>query len=101
MPTASELLRTVRYRHGLTQSQLAARARTSRGAISRIERGVVSPGVATLARFLDLMGEELLLDAKRIDYGHDLAQLRRNLALSPQERIEQGVARSNFILRSQ
>lgn len=47
------------------------------------------------------MGEELLLDAKRIDYGHDLAQLRRNLALSPQERIEQGVARSNFILRSQ
>src|SRR6266508_2466889 len=62
--TAGELLRTVRRRHGLSQAQLAARARTSQAAISRIERGLVSPSIATLATLLDLMGEELVLDAE-------------------------------------
>jgi transcriptional regulator with XRE-family HTH domain len=67
--TAGELLRTVRRRHGLSQAQLAARARTSQAAISRIERGQVSPSVATLTTLLDLIGEELALDATPIDYG--------------------------------
>jgi transcriptional regulator with XRE-family HTH domain len=62
-----ELLREVRRRHGLTQRQLAARARTSQAAISRIERDVVSPSVSTLATLLDLMGEELVLGAQPID----------------------------------
>jgi transcriptional regulator with XRE-family HTH domain len=67
-------------RHGLTQSQLAARARTSQAAISRIERGLVSPSISTLARLLDLMGERLVLDAEQIDYGHDRALRQQNLA---------------------
>jgi transcriptional regulator with XRE-family HTH domain len=69
--TPGELLREARGRHGLTQAQLAARARTSQAAISRIERDVVSPSVATLAQLLDLMGDELVLGAEPIDYGHD------------------------------
>ena len=76
--TAGELLRTVRRRHGLSQAQLAARGRTSQAAISRIERGQVSPSVATLARLLDLMGEELTLDATPIDYGHDRTLFAQN-----------------------
>ena len=68
---AAILLRDVRRRHGLTQRQLAARARTSQAAISRIERGLVSPSIETLARLLELMGEELRLDAGPIDGGHD------------------------------
>ena len=51
--TAAELLRDARRRHGLTQRQLAARARTSQAAISRIERGLVSPTVGTLAPVVD------------------------------------------------
>src|SRR5436305_11171495 len=82
------LLAEVRRRHGLTQAQLAARARTSQAAISRIERGLVSPSVATLATLLDLMGEELVLDARSIDYGHDRTLLRQNLRHSPEERID-------------
>ena len=66
--TAAQLLRETRRRHGVTQAQLAARARTSQAAISRIERGLVSPTVDTLATLLDLMGEELSLDAQPIDY---------------------------------
>jgi transcriptional regulator with XRE-family HTH domain len=73
---AGELLREVRSRHGLTQRQLAARGRTSQAAISRIERGLVSPSVDTLAALLDLMGEELELTARRIDDGRARVQLR-------------------------
>jgi transcriptional regulator with XRE-family HTH domain len=68
---AGELLRDARRRHRVTQKQLAARARTSQAAISRIERGLVSPSVETLAKLLDLLGEELELGAKPLDYGHD------------------------------
>lgn len=86
--TSAELLRTVRRRHGLTQKQLAARARTSQAAISRIERGLVSPSVDMLANLVDLMGEELQLTAEPIDYGHDEAMLRQNLEQLPEQRIE-------------
>jgi transcriptional regulator with XRE-family HTH domain len=83
-----QLLRDVRRRHGLSQRQLAARARTSQAAISRIERDLVSPSVSTLATLLDLMGEELGLAATAIDYGHDVTLLDINLRFTPEERIE-------------
>ena len=85
--TAGELLRTVRRRHGLTQRQLADRARTSQAAISRLERGTVSPTVDTLHTLLDLMGEELDLDAAPIDYGHDRTLHANNLRLRVEDRI--------------
>jgi transcriptional regulator with XRE-family HTH domain len=72
----------------LSQRQLAARARTSQAAISRIERDLVSPSVATLASLLDLMGEELELSARRIDYGIDVTLLDQNLPYTPEQRIE-------------
>jgi transcriptional regulator with XRE-family HTH domain len=97
--SAAELLRDVRRRHGLSQAQLAARARTSQAAISRIERGLVSPSVATLASLLDLMGEELHLAAEPIDYGHDLSLNRLNMALTPEERIARQAAWSNGVYR--
>src|SRR5947199_10150267 len=83
--TAGELLRDVRRRHGLTQKQLAARARTSQAAISRIERDQVSPSIDTLASLVDLMGEELELGAQAVDSGHDPTLFR--LQLTPEERI--------------
>jgi transcriptional regulator with XRE-family HTH domain len=94
---AGELLRSVRQRHGLTQAQLAARARTSQAAISRIERGLVSPSVATLAELLDLMGEELTLDAQPIDYGIDKTLIQENLKRTPEERLDFMVSFSNFV----
>ncbi len=90
--TTGELLRETRRRHGLTQGQLAARARTSQAAISRIERDLVSPSVETLRTLLDLMGEELVLDARAIDYGHDRTLFALNLGVSPEERIERQAA---------
>ena len=92
-----QLLRETRRRHGLTQEQLAARARTSQAAISRIERGLVSPSVDTLAELLDLMGEELKLDVEPIDYGHDVTLLQQNLGLTVTQRIQKQAAWANTI----
>ncbi|MGH3023428.1 MAG: helix-turn-helix domain-containing protein [Gaiellaceae bacterium] len=86
--TPGRLLREARRRHGVTQEQLAARARTSQAAVSRIERGLVSPSVSTLATLLDLLGEELELSATPIDYGHDRTLTEVNLRFTPEERIE-------------
>ena len=93
--TAGELLKETRGRHGLTQAQLARRARTSQAAISRIERDLVSPSVATLTTLLELMGEELELGARRIDYGHDRTLIQQNLTFTPEERIRRQAAWSN------
>jgi transcriptional regulator with XRE-family HTH domain len=86
--TAGQALRDVRRRHGLTQRQLAARARTSQAAISRIERDLVSPSVDTLSTLVDLMGERLELVSEPIDYGHDPTLIRSNLEHDPEQRIE-------------
>ena len=85
--TAGELLRQVRRRHGLTQQQLAARAHTSQAQISRIERDLVSPTVATLAGLLYLMNEELDLTPRPVDWGHDMSLNADNLRYTPEERI--------------
>jgi transcriptional regulator with XRE-family HTH domain len=98
--TPGELLRATRRRHGLTQRQLAARARTSQAAISRVERDLVSPSVATLASWLDLMGEELRIDAEPIDYGHDRTLNAKTLAMTVDERIDHGTSFANFVLRN-
>jgi transcriptional regulator with XRE-family HTH domain len=98
--TAGELLKQTRSHHGLTQAQLARRARTSQAAISRIERDLVSPSVTTLATLLDLMGEELTLATRPIDYGHDRTLIRQNLKRSVSERIDHGTSLANFVLRN-
>ena len=84
-------MREARRRHGLTQRQLAARARTSQAAISRIERGLVSPSVDTLAGLLWLMNERLVLGAEPVDWGHDATLNQSNLAVPPEERLRRGV----------
>ncbi len=87
--SAGELLRETRLRHGLTQTELAIRARTSQAAVSRIEREVVSPSVSTLAELLRLMNEELVLAAREVDVSHhDLERIRENLELDVATRIE-------------
>lgn len=97
--TAGELLRDARRRHGLTQRQLAIRARTSQAAISRLERGVVSPTVETLGELLWMMNEELVLGAERVDWGHDATLNTLNLAFTPQQRIERQASWSRGVRR--
>ena len=58
------MLREASRRQGVSQRELAVRARTSQDAISRIERGVESPTLDRLAHLLTLLGERLVLDSE-------------------------------------
>src|SRR5574337_1246872 len=89
---AGELLHDTRKRHGLTQRQLAMRARTSQAAISRIERGLVSPSVDTLAELLWLMNEQLVIGAEPVDWGFDTTLNTPKLELDPETRMRQQAA---------
>jgi transcriptional regulator with XRE-family HTH domain len=97
--TPGQLLRDARRRHGLTQRQLASRARTSQAAISRIERDLVSPSVDTLAELLWLMNERLDLAAEPVNWGHDATLNEGNLALSPEARIRRQASWSRGMKR--
>lgn len=100
MTTPGELLREARRRHGVSQKQLAMRASTTQSAISRIERDRVSPSVVTLRELLYLLGEDLELGASRRDFGIDATLNAKNLALTPAERIRQGLAFAEFVRRN-
>lgn len=48
----AELLRGLRFAHGLTQEEVAARSGVSRAQLSRYERGTLEPSVGTMRRVL-------------------------------------------------
>jgi predicted nucleotidyltransferase/DNA-binding XRE family transcriptional regulator len=58
---AAALLATVRREAGLSQAELARRAKTSQAMVARYETGAASPTVRTLARLLRAAGRELVL----------------------------------------
>ena len=96
----SELLRDARKRHGISQQSLARRAGTTQSAISRIERGGVSPTVETLSELLGLLGEDLVLGAEPTNSGIDRSLIRERLALTPSERMDYGIAMANRIIEN-
>ncbi len=84
----AELIRSTRERLGLSQRRLALRAGTTQAAISRIERGLVSPTYTTLRELLLAMGEEPVLSARRLPIDWDPAHMASTLARTPEERLE-------------
>lgn len=82
------LIRERRLAHGLTQAQLALRAGTTQTALSRLERGEVSPTFATVERILFVMGETAALDVTRLEGDHDDAHLAGLLRRTPSQRLE-------------
>src|ERR1044072_7935945 len=91
------LLRETRVRHGLSQQRLARRAGTAQSTISRIEQDRSSPTVQTLAELLHLMGEELVLTVERRETGVDPTLYRANLELTPEQRVQKGLAFADFV----
>jgi len=86
---AAALLSRARATAGLTQRELAKRARTSQSVIARIERGQASPSLDTLARLLAAAGFELRaeLEPTSAAMSHMLDDVERILALTPEERL--------------
>lgn len=88
----AELLKQARRRHRLSQRTLALRAGTDQAAISRIERGQVSPSIETVERLLAAMGEELELAATPMEREYDPLHLRAALQRTPAERLRLAIS---------
>jgi transcriptional regulator with XRE-family HTH domain len=96
---AGTLLRRARTLAGITQRELAQRARTSQSVIARVESGQTSPSVVTLDRLLAAAGFELRreLSLKPVVRSHMLDDCARILRLSPEERLREVGNVSRFL----
>ena len=84
---AGRFVTALRERHALSQQQLAYRAGSNQQAISRIERGVVSPTVEMLERLATCCGEELVLDTRATFFPFDEVQLAEHAELPIEQRL--------------
>lgn len=86
------LIRDRRRANGLTQAQLALRAGSTQAAISRLERGELSPTIDTVERLLAVMGEQAEVVVRRSELDCDPKRLRALRTRSPAERLAQAIA---------
>jgi predicted transcriptional regulator len=84
---APRMLKDARRRAGLTQADLARRLGVSQAAVAKLERHGVNPTIETLDRALWATGHRLTLDATARRSGVDESLIRRQLELTPAERI--------------
>ena len=86
---AASLLREARTRAGLTQRDLANRARTAQSVVARIERRQSDPSWETLTRLLAAAGFDLRseLVLRSTPGSHMLQDVARILNLTPEERL--------------
>ncbi len=95
---AAELLSSARKRSGMSQRELARRARTAQSVVARIELSETSPSWDTLNRLLKAAGFRLAAAVRRIavDPGI-LDDVPRILRLTPEERLREVGQVSRFI----
>jgi transcriptional regulator with XRE-family HTH domain len=94
--TPGELVLDLRKRHGLSQRELAYRAGTSQSAIARIELGDEDVTWTRLRSILAAMGEEPVLERRRLPSRYEVADLLRERAMPPAERLAAGLALNRF-----
>ena len=96
--TAGNLLSSARQRSGMSQRELARRARTAQSVVARIELSDTSPSWETLTRLLKAAGFELAATLRRITVDPAmLDDVPRILALTPEERLREVGQVSRFI----
>jgi transcriptional regulator with XRE-family HTH domain len=94
---ASALLADARARAGLSQRELARKAKTAQSVVARIELGETSPSWATLSRLLAAAGFTLTtaLKRRRVD-PQELDDVPRILRLTPEQRLLEVARASAF-----
>lgn len=86
------LIRETRKRHGLSQQSLARRVGTRQSAVSRLERGEVSPTVETLELMLNAMGERLEIGGAPLERDYDPLHRKAQAERTPEERLALAVS---------
>lgn len=81
------MIREMRLTLGLSQRELARRARTSQSAIARYENGVATPSLGTLQRLAVACGHQLKIDLEAAADPHDVQLAQSLLGLTPLERL--------------
>jgi transcriptional regulator with XRE-family HTH domain len=98
MDSPAKLLVAARERAGLSQRDLARKARTAQSVVARIELGQTSPSWSTLQRLLKAAGFRFSgnLHRTRID-PQLLDDVPRILRLTPEERLREVAQAAQFI----
>ena len=92
------MIREAREASGLSQAALAERLSTTQSAVSRWERGHDEPRLSTLDAILRSCGRRLVL-ASEVATADDVdrAQIRQQLAMTPEERLASVTNISTFV----
>ncbi len=94
----NDLVREARRRAGLTQAELAGRAGTTQSAIARLETGRTAPSFETVLALVRHCGLDLEVSLVDRDRSVD-GQVAGNLALTPEQRLDQLVHTVEFVER--
>ena len=91
-----QVVREARQRAGLTQAELAERSGTTQSAIARLETGATEPSLWRVAELVSACG--LHLGIRLIEADPDeVDAARRNLELTPDERVRKMLATQRFV----
>jgi len=99
LPGAGKLVKAARLRAGMTQRELARKARTAQSVVARIELSETSPSWTTLTRILAAAGFRVSPELVRIPKldRSELDDIPRILLLTPEERLLEVARVSRFI----
>ena len=94
----ASMIREARQAGGLSQAALAERLSTTQSAVSRWERGHDEPRLSTLDAIIRACGRELVLSSEvATNDDVDRAQIRQQLAMTPDERLASVANVSTFV----
>ena len=85
------MLRHHRRRAGLSQRALAEKAQVPQSTVARIESGAMDPKASTLRKLLRTCGADLE-SLPALGHGIDRTQIRERLKMTPDQRVQAGVA---------
>ena len=94
------MIREAREERGLSQAALAELLSTTQSAVSRWERGHDEPRLSTLESILRACGRQLVITSEPAS-DVDRAQIRQQLAMTPDERLASVINVSRFVASAQ
>ncbi len=96
---AAELLKSARTQAGMTQRDLAKRARTAQSVVARVELGETNPSLRTLNRLVKAAGFNISAELEAIPTLDPtlMDDVPRILRMSPEERLREVAQVSRFI----